>query len=130
MPSLFSGSSAVYLQPGVVEMEVEATSPSTFALFHDYRLEAWRSEGWEQGGALIRESAAPFATAPATAAEGSVRATLRFNTVPGVEYARLALTAIGPDGQRYLLDLFGPDQTEFHGSVWDWFAALVQQWTK
>ena len=129
-PPLFSDSSSAYPETGVIDLTIETTDPAALALFHDYRLEAWRADSWDEGGSLVPGQSAPFATAAATPEEGWVHATLRFNRTPGVEHARLALTAIGRDGQRYLLYLSGTEETEFHGSVWDWSAALVQQWTK
>jgi hypothetical protein len=120
-PSVGSFSGA----PGVESVTVFAASPEVAVRLTDYRLEASRAEPPQDGWHLPAGQSGPFATAPATVDDVAIQATLRFYTAPTVEWAELALTAVGPDGRRYLVTTTGPVQTEFYGSVWSWFAALA-----
>lgn len=119
-PSGSSGKSA----PGVEAVTVEAAGPAVVSQFRDFRLEAWRAESPGDGWSLQPGQDGPFATAPATAEGLTITGTLRFDKTPGVDWAEVVLTAVGPDAQRYLLSASGPVPTEFHGSVWSWFSAL------
>lgn len=121
----FPSSEYGWSAPGVATVSVAADSSAVVAQFQDFRLEAWRAEPPGDGWQLLPGQSAPFATAPATAAGETVSGTLRFNQAPGVDWAEVVLTAVGPDGQRYLLFASGPAQTEFRGSVWTWFTALA-----
>lgn len=109
---------------GVEAVTVQAVSEAKAAQFRDYRLEAWRVEPPGDGWRLIAGQTAPFAVAQGQLNGAAISGTLRFNGEPGVEWAQVVLTAIGPNGQRYLLYASGPEQTEFYGSVWSWFRAL------
>jgi hypothetical protein len=119
-PSGSSGSTAV----GVDTISMDAASPAVIAKFRDFRFEAWRAEAPRDGWRLVPDQVAPFATAPATVDGLSISGTLRFDQTPGVDWAEVVLTGMGPDGGRYLLTASGPEPTEFHGSVWSWFSAL------
>lgn len=119
-PSGSSGSTA----PGVETISIDAASPAVIARFHDFRFEAWQAEAPRDGWRLLPGQDGPFATAPATVDGLIVSSTLRFDQTPGVDWAQVVLTGIGPDGRRYLLTASGPEPTEFHGSVWSWFSAL------
>ncbi len=121
-PSADSGSSA----PGLATVSVQAASPAVIARFRDFRLEAWRAQAPQDGWRLLPDEAAPFATAAASVEGTTVSGALRFNQAPGVDWAEVVLTAIGPDGRRYLLTASGPEQTDFYGSVWSWFDALTR----
>jgi HAAS len=110
---------------GIDSVTVDGASTAALARFDDWRLEAWRAEPPQDGWALLPGQTGPFATAPATLDGTTVSGTIAFNQEPGVDWAQVVLTAIGPDGQRYLLWASGPQQTEFYGSVWSWFAALA-----
>jgi hypothetical protein len=110
---------------GVETVTTYAANRDVTAKFRDFRLEAWQVEAPSDGWALVPGQSAPFATAPAEVDDTAVSGTLTFNQAPGVEWAQVVLTAIGPDGRRYLLTASGPEQTEFYGSVWAWFAALA-----
>jgi HAAS len=124
-PVWFSEGSGSYPQAGVIDLQLTGGNAAQVAYFRDYRLEAWRSESPEAGSALVRGQTAPFALAPATPEGVSVAGTLYFDRTPGVEWAQVAVTAVAPDGTRYLLSVSGPGPVEFHGSVWDWFAAML-----
>ena len=128
-PVWFSEGSAGYPQAGVVELQLTAEKASQVAYFHDYRLEAWRSESPDAGMDIAPGQTAPFAVASATAEGDTVTGTLHFDRMPGLEWAQVAVTAVGPDGNRYLLSVSGPSPVEFHGSVWDWFVAVVRDAT-
>lgn len=112
--------------PGVDQVTVDGTSEAAIARFTDYRLEAWLALPPQDGWPLVPGQTKPFATAPATRDGASVSGTIAFNQQPGVEWAQVVLTAIGPDGRRYLLWAGGPEQTEFFGSVASWFAAFTR----
>ena len=120
-PSGSSGSTA----PGVETISIEAASPAVIARFHGFRFEAWRAEAprdvWR---GLVAGQAGPFATVTAIVDGLTISGTLRFDHTPGIDWAEVVLTGIGPDGRRYLLTASGPEPTEFHGSVWSWFSAL------
>jgi hypothetical protein len=112
---------------GVMSVSAEASSAEVTSRFHGFRLEAWRANQPADGWRLETGQRAAFATAD-VAVEGTViSGTIPFNRTPGVDWAEVVLTGIGPSGQRYLLASFGPEQTEFYGSVWDWFAALISR---
>ncbi|HEX7949765.1 MAG TPA: permease prefix domain 1-containing protein [Candidatus Limnocylindrales bacterium] len=110
---------------GIDSVTVEGTSAAALAKFSDWRLEAWQAEAPQDGWALVPGQTGPFATAPAASDGATVSGSIAFNQEPGVDWAQIALTAVGPGGHRYLLWASGPEQTEFYGSVWSWFAALA-----
>ena len=56
----------------------------------------------------------------------SMSGTIVFNQEPLANWAAVVLTAVGPDGRRYVLAATGPEQTEFFGTVWNWIAALTR----
>ena len=59
--------------------------------------------------------------------DGSVRlsGSVRIDQSPNVTLAWVAITGLGPDGRRYIIN--GPlfDSTSFNGTAWDWFAAII-----
>jgi hypothetical protein len=110
---------------GIDSVTVEGTSSAALATFSDWRLEAWRAEPPHDGWALVPGQTEPFANSTAAQDGATVSGTIAFNTEPDVDWAQVVLTAMGPDGHRYLLWASGPQQTEFYGSVWSWFAALL-----
>jgi hypothetical protein len=123
--------------------------PSLLAGWSAFRVEAWRGithgdvdvgPGW----AIDPEASAPFAIAPAIlqlgpssfsgvgtaewpVPEGSVviRGAIAVDNTPGVSLAWVALTGVGPDGRRYILE--GPSflSTAFNGTVADWLTAVI-----
>lgn len=111
--------------PGIDSVTVEGASSAALAAFSDWRLEAWRADRPHDGWALTPGQTGPFATSPADRDGATVSGTIAFNGKPDVDWAQVVLTALGPDGHRYLLWASGPQQSEFYGSVWSWFAALL-----
>jgi hypothetical protein len=111
---------------GVEQVTVFASSQEVVDQFRDFRVEAWRAEPPGNGWRLLAGQTGPFAEAPATVEGTAISRTLRFNRSPQVDWAQVVVTAIGPDGRRYLLSASGPTATVFHGSVLDWFLALAQ----
>ncbi|MEO8273267.1 MAG: permease prefix domain 1-containing protein [Chloroflexota bacterium] len=108
---------------GVEMVTLYAASPAAVGRFHDFRLEAWRAEMPQDGWSLVPGQTVPFATAPASVDGAAISGTIAFNQAPGVEWAEVVMTAVGPDGKRYLLSASGPERTEFYGSVLSWLAA-------
>jgi hypothetical protein len=111
---------------GIDSVTVEATSPAALSKFSDYRLEAWRAEAPQDGWALLPGQTGPFAVTQVRPDGATVSGTIAFNSEPGVDWAQLLLTATGQGGHRYLLWASGPQQSEFFGSVWSWFAAVTR----
>jgi uncharacterized membrane protein len=107
-------------------VSIEGSSAAAIAKFLDWRLEAWRAEPPQDGWALVPGQTEPFATSRATVDGATVSGTITVNREPGVEWAQVVATALGPDGHRYLLWASGPQQSEFFGSVWSWFATLAR----
>lgn len=104
----------------------------------DFRVEAWSGgaglpEFWNgdanEAGALAADANAPFATAVATLESSGGTARLGgFVTVdrtPGVTLAWTAITGVGPDGRRYILEGPGFETTTFNGTVADWLTAVL-----
>jgi hypothetical protein len=123
-PPAFIESSSASWADGTVTLSVDAASPTVASSFHGLRLEAWRAEPPGDGWRLLPGQTAPFATAPTTRDGATFAGSLQFNRTPGVTWAQVVLTGIGPDGSRYLLYGSWPESTVFSGSVWDWFARL------
>ena len=124
---LFASGDSGWQAPGVLSVSVDASNPESLRRFHGFRLEAWRGPKPADGWHLEAGQRAPFAIAHVTVDGSALFGTIHFNRTPGVTWAEVVLTGIGPGGQRYLLTSFGPQQTEFYGSVWDWFAALTSR---
>lgn len=109
---------------GIATVSADAASERVISQLRAFRLEAWIAQPPSDGWALIAGQQGPFATAPASVDGTTVSGTIRFDQVPGVDWAEVILTAIGSDGRRYLITANGPVPTEFHGSVWAWFSSL------
>jgi hypothetical protein len=122
----FASGESFSFGPGQIDLTIIA-DPAVTAGLSGYRVEAWRAVPPQDGWHLVPGQTAPFANAPAAAEQdGVVSGRLRFDRMPAVQWAAIALTAAGPDGQRYLLYASGPTQTEFHGTVLDWFTGLAR----
>jgi hypothetical protein len=124
--STSQASLALARPPGIATISVDATSAAVAARFRDYRLEAWRAETPQDGWRLQPGQGAPFASAPASVDGTTVSGTITFNRRPGLDWAEVVLTAVAPDGRRYLLYGSGPQPTQFYGSVASWFEALTR----
>ena len=110
---------------GVQTIAVDAVDAATAGQFRDVRFEAWRAQRPQDGWALDPRQAGPYEVSPAETDGATISGTIRFDSQPGLEWAEVVLTGVAADGRRYLLWAHGgPDQTEFVGSVWAWFAAL------
>lgn len=103
----------------------------------DFEVEAWSGTGGREiwngvsrnAGALSRDATSPFAAAPATLESTGVMARLggavTVDRTPGVTLAWIAITGVGPDGRRYILEGPGFVTTAFSGTVADWLAAVI-----
>lgn len=111
---------------GVETVEYQVANPGAIAQLSDFRLEAWIGQPPQDDWHLAPGQTGPFAVAPAELDGTTLSGTIIFNQAPNIDWAEVVLTAVGPDGQRYLLDASGPEQTQFFGSVWSWFAALAR----
>jgi hypothetical protein len=58
---------------------------------------------------------------------GSVRlsGSVRVDRSPNVTLAWVAITGVGPDGRRYIINGPSFDSTSFNGTAWDWLAAVI-----
>ena len=124
--SRFDASTSTSTALGTESVEYDAVSQQAIAQLRDFRLEAWIGEPPHDDWHLVPGQTRPFAVAPAQLDGTTLSGTIVFNQVPEVDWAGVVLTAVGPDGQRYLLDVSGLEQTEFFGSVFSWFAALAR----
>ena len=134
---------------GIVSIGTIIHDPAVLAGWRDLRVEAWQGTGvvGNDPSLLALDPAArgPFAVGPAgfeapgqaprwawesgtAAPDGSVRlsGSVMVDRSPSVTLAWVAITGVGPDGRRYIID--GPlfDSTSFRGTAWDWFAAIVE----
>ena len=76
------------------------------------------------------DKAGPTAQAPAAdTAAGKIIAERDCKACHGLDGKGIApaIPNLAAQRERYLLASFGPEQTEFYGSVWDWFAALISR---
>ena len=106
---------------GLVSPYRDVAPTVDLSLWHDFRFEAWRR--LPSDISPDPNFRAPFVTAPAVRAGNRFQAKLRLDRTPGVTFYGLVLTAIGPDGQRYLLSGPNGGQTAFVGTIWDWLTA-------
>jgi hypothetical protein len=54
----------------------------------------------------------------------TLTAWLDTSSTPGTDSWELVVTGVGSDGTRYVLDAGTILNSTFHGSAWDWFAAV------
>jgi hypothetical protein len=134
---------------GIVSIGTIIRDPAVLAGWRDLRVEAWRGTGAVgiDPNLMTLDPAAqgPFAVGPAgfegpgeippwtwssgdALPDGSVRlsGSVRVDRSPHVTLAWVAITGLGPDGRRYIIN--GPlfDSTSFNGTAWDWFAAIIE----
>ena len=111
----------LYADGGLVRPYLDVAPTFDLSAWHDFRFEAWRK--LPNDISPDPSFRAPFATAPAVRVGNRFQAELRLDRAPGVTFYVLAATAIGPDGQRYLLGAPNGGQTAFVGTIWDWLTA-------
>ncbi|MDQ3691932.1 MAG: permease prefix domain 1-containing protein [Chloroflexota bacterium] len=92
----------------------------------DLRIEAWRGDP-DVPGRLDARWDEPFAVAPVTRNGGNLAGTVKTTREPGVSHWRLILTAIGPEGTRYVVADGGGGNSTFTGSAWDWLVAVTRE---
>ena len=110
-----------YADGGLVRPYLDVAPTFDLSAWHDFRFEAWRK--LPNDISPDPKFAAPFVTAPAVRVGRRLQATLRVDRAPGVTFYVLAPTAIGPDGERYLLSSPNGGQTAFVGTIWEWLTA-------
>jgi hypothetical protein len=105
-----------------------------FSAWHDFRIEAWSGTvdadfSKPPAGSLDPRAAGPFAVARAELLRDgdswTLRGSVEIDRAPSVAVAWVAMTGVGPDGQRYILHGPGYVTTSFDGTVLDWFAAVA-----
>jgi hypothetical protein len=134
---------------GIVSIGTIIRDPAVLAGWRDLRVEAWRGTGAvgidPSLMALDPAAPGPFAVGPAGfetpgqvppwtwssgdgLPDGSVglSGSVRVDRSPNVTLAWVAITGLGPDGRRYIIN--GPlfDSTSYNGTAWDWFAAIIE----
>ncbi|MGA3057203.1 MAG: permease prefix domain 1-containing protein [Candidatus Limnocylindrales bacterium] len=93
--------------------------------WRDIRFEAWHAISIDLPGpgGIDTHYTSPFAVQPATLHGDSLSASFSFQKYRNAGSWWIVLTAVGPDGHRYRLDIGGGDSTSFNGSAWDWLTA-------
>jgi hypothetical protein len=93
--------------------------------WRDIRFEAWHAISIEEPGpgGIDTHYASPFAIQPATLHGDSLDASFPFQKYRDAGSWWVVLTAVGPDGHRYRLDMGGGDYTSFSGTAWEWLTA-------
>jgi len=129
---------------GSVQVFISLSDRSVLAGWTNLRIEAWRGlgqAGADPGlaGAIDPAAKVPFAIEPAglkagpppdvtgASAPGGVQlsGSVAIDHDPGLRLAWIALTGVGPDGHRYILE--GPSfkSTTFDGTALDWLSAVL-----
>lgn len=119
-------------ESGAAVMDAQSISgPSTLPIgpalanWRDLQFEAWHAlpmDGSGPGGIDTRYTS-PFEVQPAALHGDSLQATFEFERLRDAGSWWVLLTAVGPDGHRYRLDVGYSDFTTFNGSAWDWLTA-------
>ena len=109
---------------GWVTMTASGVTSEPDSAWRDVRLEVWAMESLETGLMPRVTGEAALATVPVQRANGQFIGAVQIDRFPGVVWAGLAMTGVGPDGARYLLVTPQVQQTAFEGTIADWFAAL------
>lgn len=125
------------LGAGLVTIYATFDDPSVLTGWSDLRVEAWRgirTEADYPGDWTVDpEATRPFATGAAAleAAEPSsgepvrLEGSISIDRDPKVTLAWLAITGLGPDGHRYILDGLSFATTTFNGTGWDWLTSVT-----
>ena len=135
---------------GFVWISTVIRDPAVMAGWRDLRVEAWRGigkDGVDPAVVPVLDPAArgPFAVGPAgfeppgqapfgtwssgnAVPDGSVQlsGSVRIDRSPGVTLAWLAITGVGPDGRRYIINGPSFQSTAFNGTAWDWLTAVIE----
>jgi hypothetical protein len=104
------------------------SAPSTAAIrsnWTDLRFEAWHALPMDEPGpdGIDTRYSAPFAVQPAVSSGNDLTAVFHFERLRDAGSWWVVLTAVGPDGHRYLLDDGQGGTSYFNGSAWDWLTA-------
>jgi hypothetical protein len=135
---------------GIASMHTVIRDRAVLAGWRDLRVEAWRGVG-QVGGidptlmAVDAVADRPFAIGPAAvglpgqtpfeplssgtaAPPGAVElgGSVRIDRSPSVSLAWIAITGIGTDGRRYIINGPSFESTAFSGTTWDWLTAVVE----
>jgi len=129
---------------GTSQIFVIVSDRSVLAGWTDFRVEAWPGivqGGMDPGltGVIDPAAMAPFAVEPVHLGlaqqpidEGTVPAggtelsgSVTIDRSPSVRLAWIALTGVGPDGQRYILQGPSFESTTFNGTALDWLSAVT-----
>ena len=91
----------------------------------DLRFEAWHALPMDEPGpdGIDTRYSAPFAVQPAVSSGNALTAVFHFERLRDAGSWWVVLTAVGPDGHRYLLDDGQNGTSYFNGSAWDWLTA-------
>jgi hypothetical protein len=112
---------------GPMQSTPDATLPIQPLLsnWRDIRFEAWHAIPIEQEGpgGIDTHYTSPFAVQPATLQGDSLNASFLFQKYRNAGSWWVVLTAVGPDGHRYRLDIGGGTSTDFSGTAWEWLTA-------
>jgi hypothetical protein len=135
---------------GFVWISTVVRDPAVIAGWRDLRVEAWRGiskDGVDPTVLPVLDPAArgPFAVGPAgfeppgqfpfgtwssstAVPDGSVQldGSVRIDRSPSVTLAWLAITGVGPDGRRYIINGPSFESTAFNGTAWDWLTAVIE----
>jgi hypothetical protein len=135
---------------GFVWISTVVRDPAVIAGWRDLRVEAWRGiskDGVDPRVVPVLDPAArgPFAVGPArieppgqmpfgtwsssnAVPNGSVQlsGSVTIDRSPSLTFAWLAITGVGPDGRRYIINGPSFESTAFNGTAWDWLTAVIE----
>jgi hypothetical protein len=135
---------------GFVWISTVVRDPAVMAGWRDLRVEAWRGiskDGVDPTVVPVLDPAArgPFAVGPAgfeppgqfpfgtwsssnAVPDGSLQlsGSVTIDRSPSVTLAWLAITGVGPDGRRYIINGPSFESTAFNGTAWDWLRAVIE----
>jgi hypothetical protein len=119
-----SGSSGTRI---TADTDPNAAVPMAAALanWHDVRFEAWHALPDDPSVAygIDTRYSSPFAVQPAVIHADYLDAVFHFERMRHAGSWWVAITAVGPDGQRYRLADGSGGSSTFNGSVWEWLTA-------
>lgn len=135
---------------GIVWISTVVRDPAVLAGWRDLRVEAWRGiskDGVDPAVMPVLDPAAhgPFTVGPVRFErpgqgplgswgtdrpfpDGAIQlgGSITIDRNPTVTLAWVAITGVGPDGRRYIIN--GPSyaSTAFNGTAWDWLTAVIE----